>query len=228
MGDEHGALIVLEGAEGVGKTTQLWRLAERARRAGLEVEVVREPGGTPLGDEIRRLLLDAPLHIVPRAEALLFMASRAQLVENVIRPALSAGKLVLTDRFFLSTYAYQHAGRGLDEPAVRAANGLATDGLVPHLTLLIDLPEGEGLARAASRGTPDRLERSGDGFHTRVTRAFREFVRPEWQLDHPECGPIVLVEGQGTEQQVEDRIWTALLQRRPETFRPVHGSHSES
>lgn len=228
MRDGLGALIVLEGAEGVGKTTQLWRLAERARRVGLEVEVVREPGGTPLGNEIRRLLLDAPLHIVPRAEALLFMASRAQLVDEVVQHALSAGKVVLTDRFFLSTYAYQHAGRGLDEQAVRTSNAFATDGLVPDLTLLIDLPEGEGMARAASRSTPDRLERSGDGFHVRVSRAFRDFARPDWQREHPECGPIVLVDGQGSEQEVEDRIWDTLVRQRPETFGVPRGSHSES
>ncbi|MGQ0646039.1 MAG: dTMP kinase [Gemmatimonadaceae bacterium] len=223
-----GSLVVLEGAEGVGKTTQLWRIAERARRDGLDVEVVREPGGTPLGDEIRRLVLDAPLHVVPRAEALLFMASRAQLVDNVIRPALAQGKLVLTDRFFLSTYAYQVTGRGLDDTIVRMTNTFATGGLVPDLTILIDLPTGRGMARAATRSAPDRLERSGEDFHQRVTLAFRGFATSEWQQKHPECGIIALVDGQGSVQEVEDRIWEVLLQRRPETFRSVRGSHSQA
>lgn len=217
---------MLEGAEGVGKTTQLWRLAERARAAGMAVEVVREPGGTPLGDEIRRLLLDAPLHVVPRAEALLFMASRAQLVEDVIRPALADGRLVLTDRFFLSTYAYQVAGRGLEDEAVRLTNRFATDGLRPDLTLLMDLPPGAGIARAASRGMPDRLERSGDDFHHRVSLAFREFATPDWQRSHPECGRIVLVDGQGTVDEVEARLWEAMVGARLETFSAVRGSHS--
>jgi dTMP kinase len=221
-----GALIVLEGAEGVGKTTQLWRLADRARRHDLVVEVVREPGGTPVGDEIRRLLLETQLHIVPRAEALLFMASRAQLVESVIRPALAEGKVVLTDRFFLSTYAYQQAGRGLDEEDVRAANEFATCRLVPTLTLLIDLPAGDGMARAATRSSPDRLERSGDEFHQRVSRAFRAFADETWQRSHPECGPIELVDGRGSEDEVEGRIWQTLARRLPETFPVLRGSHS--
>lgn len=219
-----GALVVLEGAEGVGKTTQLTRLAARARECGLVVSVVREPGGTPLGDEVRRLLLDAPLTIVPRAEALLFMASRAQLVDDVIRPALDAGQLVLTDRFFLSTYAYQIVGRGLDDASVRATNEFAVDGLVPTVTVLIDLPPGAGVDRAAARSAPDRLERSGSDFHRRVALAFREFATPAWQLNHPECGPIALVDGSGTEQEVEDRIWDSLCQAVPETFRALGGS----
>lgn len=221
-----GALVVLEGAEGVGKTTQLVRLAARARDAGIGVDVVREPGGTPLGDEVRRLLLDAPLHIVPRAEALLFMASRAQLVDDVIRPSLEAGRVVLTDRFFLSTYAYQIVGRGLEERSIRLTNEFATAGLVPTVTLLIDLPPGAGVSRAAARSAPDRLERSGDAFHHRVALAFREFASEAWQLNHPECGPIALVDGSGNEQEVEDRIWDRLGQVDPETFRVVRGSHT--
>src|SRR4051812_23650284 len=109
----RGRVIVFEGAEGAGKSTQLRRLAEWLIAGGTTVVSVREPGGTPIGDEIRRLLLDPTSDIAPRAEALLFMASRAQLVERVIRPAVERGDVVLVDRFFLSTYAYQGAGRGL-------------------------------------------------------------------------------------------------------------------
>ncbi|MCC6318639.1 MAG: dTMP kinase [Gemmatimonadaceae bacterium] len=222
----RGVLVVLEGAEGVGKTTQLKRLADRARAGGLAVEVVREPGGTPLGDEVRRLLLDAPLQVAPRAEALLFMASRAQLVDDLVRPALEAGKVVLTDRFFLSTYAYQIAGRGLDAEAVRMANQLATAGLAPDVTILLDLPPGDGVSRAAARSAPDRVERSGAEFHQRVALAFREFATGAWQREHPECGPIVLVDATGSASQVEARIWDQLALARPETFGGVRGSHT--
>ncbi|HEX4934756.1 MAG TPA: dTMP kinase, partial [Gemmatimonadaceae bacterium] len=156
MGARRGALVVLEGAEGVGKTTQLRHLAERMRLAGVAHCTMREPGGTPVGDEIRRLLLDPAMHIVPRAEALLFMASRAQLVETVVRPAVARGEVVLLDRFFLSTYAYQIAGRGLDADGVRAANAFATVGMAPDVTLLLDLPDGEGFSRIAERGEHDR------------------------------------------------------------------------
>lgn len=221
----RGALLVLEGAEGVGKTTQLRRLAARMQLAGITHCTVREPGGTPVGDEVRRLLLDPAMHIVPRAEALLFMASRAQLVEEVVRPALDRGEVVLLDRFFLSTYAYQIAGRGLDGDGVRAANGFATGALVPDVTLLLDLPDGEGFSRIAVRGAHDRIERSGDEFHTRVARAFREFAGADWQGRHPECGPIVRIDALGSEDEVSDRMWRALVERLPETFRGAEGSH---
>src|SRR5262245_42561648 len=106
---------------------------------------VREPGGTVIGDEIRRLLLDPVSDIAPRSEALLFMASRAQLVEREMRPALERGDVVLVDRFFLSTYAYQGAGRGLPEPDLRVANAVATNGLVPDHTLLLRIATEDGL-----------------------------------------------------------------------------------
>lgn len=228
MSRPTGALIVLEGAEGVGKSTQAALLAERLRQAGQSVSAVREPGSTALGDGIRRLLLDADLHVAPRAEALLFMASRAQLVDDVIRPAIAAGAVVLADRFFLSTYAYQAFGRGLDDAQVRALNSFATVGLVPDLTLLLDLPDGEGIARAAARGPADRIERSGDGFHQRVASAFREFARPEWQKGHPECGPIVRVDAAGTVDEVAGRIWDQVEARGNETFLSLRGSHFSS
>src|SRR6476469_5590490 len=118
MASGGGLLIVFAGAEGAGKSPQLRKLAECLGAAGRNVVAVREPGGTVVGDEIRRILLDPQSDIVPRAEALLFMASRAQLVEREIRPALEEGAIVLLDRFFLSTYAYQIAGHGLPESEV--------------------------------------------------------------------------------------------------------------
>lgn len=220
-----GALIVLEGAEGVGKSTQLRRLATRMQLAGIPHCTLREPGGTPAGDQIRRLLLDPAMQIAPRAEALLFMASRAQLVEDVIRPAIARGQFVLLDRFFLSTYAYQIAGRGLDATGVREANAFATGGLIPDVTLLLDLPDGEGFARITARGEHDRIERSGDDFHARVSAAFREFTASGWQARHPECGPVTLIDARGNEEEVGGRIWAQLAARWPETFHPDSGSY---
>ncbi len=209
----RGPLIVFEGAEGVGKSTQLRRLAPWLESGGRVVHAHREPGGTPLGDEIRRVLLDPASDITPRAEALLFMASRAQLVETLVRPGLEAGHVVLLDRFFLSTYAYQGAGRGLPETEVRRANAVATNGLVPDLTLLMTLPVGEGLARAAQRGERDRMERNADDFHHRVSQAFAAFADAGWQAAHPECGPIVIVDASGAEDEVFARVRAVVEER---------------
>jgi len=214
-----GALVVLEGAEGVGKTTQLRRLVARLQAECIPHCAVREPGGTPVGDQIRQLLLDPAMPVLPRAEALLFMASRAQLVEAVVAPAISAGQFVVADRFFLATYAYQIMGRGLDADGVRGANAFATGGLIPGVTILLDLPDGEGFARISARGAHDRIERSGEPFHARVALAFRTFAGTAWQAEHPECGPVVLVDAHGSEDDVADRIWTQLHLRWPETFR---------
>lgn len=215
---ERGLLIVLEGPEGAGKTTQLRHLAEWLGGLGRDVVAVREPGGTTVGDEIRRILLDPGSDIVPRAEALLFMASRAQLVEREIRPALDGGSLVLLDRYFLATYAYQGVGRGLDEELLRAANAMATNGLVPDLTLLLSLPVEVGLSRASTRGERDRMERAELAFHERVAHAYDTFVTPGWQHEHPECGPIVTIDADGSEREVFDRVVSTLRSRWPENF----------
>ncbi len=164
-------------------------------------------------DSIRGILLHADQEIIPSTEALLFMASRAELVARGILPSLAAGNNVLVDRFFLSTYAYQIFGRGLPEADVRAANRLATAGLVPDLTLLLDVAAAEGLGRADARGARDRMERSGDDFHQRVTSAFRQFADPAWQDSHPECGPIKLINGTGAETTVQKRIMSASPKR---------------
>jgi len=214
----RGKLIVLEGAEGAGKTTQIRLLAERLTTAGIQCVAVREPGGTPVGDDIREILLQPEQEITAATEALLFMASRAELVNREILPSLQKGMVVLVDRFFLSTYAYQIFGRGLPEPEIRAANRLATGGLVPDLTLLFDLPAAEGLARADSRGARDRMERADDAFHQRVGNAFREFAKTSWQHSHPECGPIKLIEATGDERTVHQRVMAALAAAFPQPF----------
>lgn len=215
---ERGQLVVFEGSEGAGKSTQLRLLAERLSAAGIPVVPLREPGGTPLGDAIRSILLDPANDISPAGEALLFMASRAEIVRREIQPALKRGDVVLMDRFFLSTYTYQIAGRGLSEPDVRAANCLATDGLVPDLTIVLDVPFADGMRRAAQRGAHDRMEGSGDDFHARVERAFAESSNPSWQREHPECGTIVRVDGSGSRDEVFTRVVVALLRAMPSRF----------
>ncbi|MEP6689776.1 MAG: dTMP kinase [Gemmatimonadaceae bacterium] len=214
----RGRLVVLEGPEGVGKTTQLQKLDEYLSARGLPFSRYREPGGTALGDGIRKLLLDPASSITPRAEALLFMASRSELIAREVEPKLMSGKLVLIDRFFLSTYAYQIAGRLLPEPEVRLANDLARAGLVPDLTLLLMAPSGERRVRAELRGDRDRMEQAGDRFHERVERAFAAFLSPAWQGSHPECGPIVEVDASGAPEKVFDRLLAAIEAKWPETF----------
>ena len=219
MSGPHGVLIVFEGGEGSGKSTQLRRVSAALARRSVSHVCLREPGGTPLGTEVRRVLLDRASDIVHRAEALLFMASRAQLVEREISPALERGDIVLLDRFFLSTYAYQVAGHGLPEEEVRAANRFATGGLAPDLTLLLTYPVTEGLARAARRAAAhDRIEALGEAFHRRVAAAFGTFGDPSWQADHPECGPVVAIDAEGREGEVTDRVSAALSARWPGTF----------
>lgn len=213
-----GGLIVLEGSEGAGKSTQLRLLTDRLSASGFDVLALREPGGTPLGDSIRQILLDPTQHISPSAEALLFMASRAQIVRDQIDPALDRGVVVLMDRFFLSTYAYQIDGRGLPEEEIRSANALATGGLVPDLTMVLEISAAEGMARATARGAQDRMEQSGDDFHDRVERAFSRFASGDWQRSHRECGPIVLVDGRGDPAEVHERVVATLAQNLPERF----------
>lgn len=211
-------LIVLEGPEAVGKSTQLRRLVDWMRGAGLDVLSLREPGGTPLGDEARRLVLHTDWSLSPRTEALLFMASRAELVDQVIRPALAEKKVVLLDRFFLSTYAYQVFGRGLIPGEIEAANRFATGGLVPDLTLLLQLPFAEAFERLRRRRGQDRIEQASLDFHERVNTGFQAFGTPEWQNAHPESGRIVGVDATGSEEEVFARLRSAVEEAWPGSF----------
>jgi dTMP kinase len=175
MGDP-GRLIAFEGVEGAGKSTQLellrLALVGRAGPAGTrEVVVTREPGGTPVGERVRALLLDPAVELHPRTEALLFAAARAELVERVIRPALERGAVVLCDRYLDSSLAYQGGARGLGLGPVEEVNRFATGGLLPDLVVLLDLDPADGLRRRA-RGR-DRIEAQDLGFHRRVRDAFR-------------------------------------------------------
>jgi dTMP kinase len=168
----RGRLIAFEGGEAAGKSTQVAALAEWLTAAGRTVRVTREPGATELGRRIRELLLHTDSAIAPRAEALLFAADRAEHVASVIEPALLAGEVVLTDRYVDSSLAYQGGGRELTIEDVRGLSDWATSGLVPDLTVLLDLPAREGLARAGRRGATDRLEAESIEFHDRVRAAF--------------------------------------------------------
>lgn len=165
----RGLFITLEGGEGAGKTTNLAFIRQWLQRAGHEVVVTREPGGTELGERVRDILLHSKqLHITPESEMLLMFAARAEHLAKVIRPALAAGKTVLCDRFTDATYAYQGGGRGLAAERIAAMENQVQGDLRPDLTLLLDIPVEAGRARAGQRGEPDRFEREDNEFFTRV------------------------------------------------------------
>lgn len=175
-----GIFITFEGVEGCGKSTQVEVLREYLEAKGVEVVCTREPGGTPIAEAIRRVLLD-PAHgaMSPAAELLLYEAARAQHVTERIRPALAAGAVVICDRFADSTTAYQCAGRGLGRDVVAQLHGIATGGLRPDITFVIDLPAALGLSRAAKTGMPDRIEREALAFHERVRAEFLRIASEE-------------------------------------------------
>jgi dTMP kinase len=173
--------VTFEGIEGSGKSTHLRHLATHLRTLGHPVVATREPGGTPAGTAIRRLLLDTDaVPLTALAELFLYCADRAQHVEEVIRPGLAAGRVVLCDRFSESTLAYQGYGRGIDLEAVRSLDARARNGVTPTLTFLLDCPVAEGLARVRKRsGTQDRFEREVVAFHERVRDGFRTLAAAE-------------------------------------------------
>jgi len=170
-----GRFVSLEGGEGTGKSTQLRLLAAHLRGRGLEVVETREPGGTPGAEAIRALLVQGDAgRWSPTVEALLMNAARADHVERLIRPALARGAWVLSDRYADSTLVYQGVAGALDEAALRTLHGFATGGLWPDVTLILDLPEAEGLARAAARaGGEGRFEAKGAAYHAAVRAGFR-------------------------------------------------------
>ena len=202
----RGKFITFEGGEGCGKSTQVKRLKEALEREGIEVVLTREPGGTWLSEEIRHLIkdqtTDAPCD---RSELLLFLAARAQLVKNVIRPALAEGKWVISDRFSDSTLAYQGYGRGLPLDDLRRMNGFACEGLKPDLTLFLEVTPETAQARmrereAMTNTTADRLERAGEEFHARLRGGFAELAKAE-----PDR--IVTIDANGTPDEVWENIW---------------------
>lgn len=209
---DAGRFIVLEGGDGVGKTTQAVLLSAWFDAIGLPHVTTREPGGTPVGEAIRTVVLDRKdLDMPAESELLLILAARAAFVRDVVRPALAEGKTVLADRFSLSTLAYQGYGRGLDLDRVRDGIRIATDGLVPDMYLLLDLPVAEGQDRQRLDGAEvDRIEKEG--------RGFREAVRDGYlALAESEPG-VELLSARGSPEEVHARIRDRLMATFPTTF----------
>lgn len=214
-GSTPGRFIVLEGADGVGKTTQATLLSNWFSALGLPHVSTREPGGTPVGEAIREVVLGRKdLDMPAESELLLILAARAAFVRDVVRPALASGKIVLADRFSLSTLAYQGYGRGLDLDQVREGIRIATGGLEPDLYLVLDLPADEGHERQRKDGlATDRIEEAG--------KAFRDVVRDGYlALAQSERG-IEVVSARGGPEEVHERIRERLTARFPTTFPPV-------
>ena len=203
----RGRLLTFEGIEGCGKTTQMGLVVQRLEAAGVAVVTTREPGGTPLGEGLRALLLDPAHRPTPHAELFILEAARSQLVRDIVVPALEAGAFVLSDRFSDSSLAYQGEARGLGLETVEHLNALACGGIRPDRTVVIDLPVEEALARARGRTTTTvdnrRFEDEDLAFHAAVRRGFR-------LLAAREPDRVRLVDGSGDREAVSARVLAAL------------------
>jgi dTMP kinase len=197
----NGKFIVFEGVEGCGKTTQIQLTGEWLQHLGIEVIITREPGGTELGIDLRRLLLESAKNsIAHRTELLLYAADRAQHVEQIIKPNLTSGKFVLCDRFIYSTIAYQGYGRGLDIDLINQLNALATQGLEPDLVLWLDLDVEAGMSRKKRTGeTADRIEQEKIDFHRRVQQGYTKLA-----LSHPQR--IVRIDASFDKESIQTQI----------------------
>lgn len=207
---KNGFLISFEGSEGAGKTTQISRLATRLEDAGFTVEVVREPGGTDIGEEIRHILQhsDNNEHMFPATELLLFAASRAQLVREKIIPAVQKGRIVLCDRFLDSTTVYQGVAREIAEDPVNVINTFAVGDIIPDLTVVIDIPAEVGLERVKHRATsvPDRMEKENIEFYQAVREGYIVLAK-----SMPER--FALFNGTLERRAIEEDIWNAVCKR---------------
>ncbi len=206
---KNGCFISFEGSEGCGKSTQIDHLVRRLEAGGHEIRVVREPGGTPSGEIIRELLQHAPegRNLCPEAELLLFAASRAQLVREVVMPALEAGVHVIADRFLDSTTVYQGDGRHLASDTVSVINALAVGGTLPDVTVLLDMDSAAGRRRARARaGRPDRMEGESAEFYERVRRGFLRVAESE-----PDR--VAVLDADQEEAVLADAIWKAITTR---------------
>jgi dTMP kinase len=210
----EGLFIVLEGVEGAGKSTQARLLCRWMEGLGISHIQAREPGGTPVGEAIRTIVLDkGDLSMPPETELFLILAARAAFVREVVRPALKAGTLVLADRFDFSTFAYQGFGRGLDLHEVRKANALATGGLRPDLILVLDLPVERGLVRKRGKGGVDRIEREGGAFLEKVRDGYLTLATEEPRAR--------IIGGEGSPEEIQNSLRKALSETFPGTFPSV-------
>ena len=206
----RGFFVVVEGPDGAGKSTLAAGLVHRMQSVGWDPVSVREPGGTPAAEAIRAAFLDPSNRFAPRTELLYICAARAHLVQEVIQPALDAGRAVVGDRYELSTLAYQGAGRGLDPDIVAQVNRVATAGLRPHLTLVLDIPAEVGLDRLrAGAKKHDRLEREDGDFHRRVAAAYLAATGDGVRHLNAVAPPPAVLEA----------AWTEVVAAAPATFR---------
>ncbi|WP_420127357.1 dTMP kinase [Longimicrobium sp.] len=207
-----GLFLAFEGVEGSGKTTQVALFAAWLRERGLDVVVAREPGSTPLGERVRQTVLgEVGLHVPPRSELFLMLAARAAFVEQVVLPGVAAGRVVIADRFELSTLAYQGAGRGLPLDEVIECNRIATGGVTPDATVLLDVDPEVGAARQRAEGkSADRMELEDVAFHGRVAEAYRAHAA--------RVAGIVRVQADAPRDEVQRRVREALAGRLSETF----------
>jgi dTMP kinase len=209
-----GFFLVLEGPEAAGKSTLVRALAVRMRQAGVDPLLVHEPGGTAVAEALRRELLDAAREWTPEMELLYMVTARADLVSKIIRPALAAGRTVISDRYDLSTTAYQGAGRGVDADRLRWVNSVATGGLTPDLTIILDVEPHEARARQALAGKGlDRIERESAQFHASVAEAYRAFKGPS----------VRHIKASGLPDAVEAAGWHEVACARPDLFGSQHG-----
>ncbi len=205
--NKKGILITFEGTEGSGKSTQIKLLFDFLKRKGLPVFLTREPGGTRVSDEIRKVLLDAKnKEMTSVCETLLYMASRAQLVEEVIKPELRQGKIVLCDRWLGATVAYQGYAGGVDIRWIKSLGKTATDAISPALTLFLDLPLLTGLKRAKKRNAADRMEKKTTLFHKKVREGYLSIARKE-----PKRFVRILVKENDGVFQVHEKIKKIIL-----------------
>ncbi|WP_307974912.1 dTMP kinase [uncultured Parolsenella sp.] len=216
MPSARGTFITLEGVDGSGKSTQASLLVERLRQEGREVVALREPGGTPISEKIRALLLDPEnAEMADECELLLYEASRAQLVREVIEPALLRGDIVVCDRFYDSTHAYQHGGRGLSDALVSRANELGCCGLSPDVTLVLDIDPAAALARATAQGA-DRLEAEGLAFQQRVRKDYLALAKAD-------PARVCVIDAAGDPELVAGRIDAALARAGVSAGEVSHG-----
>ena|SRR5690348_17337341 len=202
--------ITFEGSEGCGKSTQVQLLAKRLTAAGISFSITREPGGTPIGETIRELLQFAPQSaaMTPETELLLFEASRAQLVRELIKPAWERGECVIADRFFDSTSVYQGVARKLDPKMVRDLNAFAVGDCVPDVTFVLDVDLETARARMKGPRRPDRMEMQPDDFYQHVIEGYRELAKHESRR-------VVLVDGRRSPDAIAAEIWGILSERFP-------------